>query len=164
MASRPRGSRPLRTLLAAFVVTAVVVPVSGAARPAAVPAPTPKALAPLRSAAPGALAERYAVNREGIRAAERMAEGHGDRARAGVLREMAARRGSSCSSTAATEAAPPRSTATWHGPSGSPYWCRARTPTSTGTHVCGPARWRSSGSWAAGPRSSPGSGTGRRAR
>ncbi|MCF3142956.1 alpha/beta hydrolase [Streptomyces platensis] len=90
MASRPRGSRPLRTLLAAFVVTAVVVPVSGAARPAAVPAPAPKALAPLRSAAPGALAERYAANRAGIRAAERMAGGHGDRARAGALRQMAA--------------------------------------------------------------------------
>ncbi|MEU8780209.1 alpha/beta hydrolase [Streptomyces sp. NPDC048637] len=89
MASRPRGSRPLRTLLAALVVTSVVVPVSGAARPAAVPAPVPRALAPLRAAGPGALAERYAVNREGIRAAERMAEGHGDRARAEALRGMA---------------------------------------------------------------------------
>ncbi|MGW1787895.1 alpha/beta hydrolase [Streptomyces tubercidicus] len=89
MASRPRGSRRLRTLLAALVVTSVVVPVSGAARPEAVPAPAPKALAPLRSAGPGALAERYAVNRAGIRAAARMAEGHGDRARAGALRGMA---------------------------------------------------------------------------
>ncbi|MGY5124961.1 alpha/beta hydrolase [Streptomyces nigrescens] len=89
MASRPRGSRPLRTLLAALVVTSVVVPVSGAARPAAVPAPVPRALAPLRAAGPGALAERYAVNRGGIRAAERMAEGHGDRARAEALRGMA---------------------------------------------------------------------------
>ncbi|MGW3008198.1 alpha/beta hydrolase [Streptomyces sp. NPDC001219] len=90
MASRPRGSRPLRTLLAALVVTSVVVPVSGAARPAAVPAPAPRVLAPLRDAGPGALAERYAVHREGIRAAERMAEAHGDRARAAALREMAA--------------------------------------------------------------------------
>lgn len=89
MASRPRGSHRLRTLLAALVVTSVVVPVSGAARPEAVPAPAPKALAPLRSAGPGALAERYAVNRAGIRAAARMAEGHGDRARAGALRGMA---------------------------------------------------------------------------
>ncbi|MGY5135607.1 hypothetical protein ACWGJW_24975, partial [Streptomyces nigrescens] len=91
MASRPRGSRPLRTLLAALVVTSVVVPVSGAARPAAVPAPVPRTLAPLRDAGPGALAERYAVNREGIRAAERMAEGHGDRAGAEARRGLAGR-------------------------------------------------------------------------
>ncbi|MFE1174036.1 alpha/beta hydrolase [Streptomyces sp. NPDC058773] len=89
MASRPRGSRSLRTLLAALVVTSVVLPVSGAARPAAVPAPAPRALAPLRDAGPGSLAGRYAVNRAGIRTAERMAEGHGDRARAHALREMA---------------------------------------------------------------------------
>ncbi|MEU9484822.1 alpha/beta hydrolase [Streptomyces decoyicus] len=89
MAPRPPGSRPLRTLLAALVAASVAVPVSGAARPSAVPAPVPVALAPLRSPGPGVLAERYAVNRDGIRAAERMAEGHGDRARAGALRVMA---------------------------------------------------------------------------
>ena len=89
MAPRPPGSRPLRTLLAALVAASVAVPVSGAARPSAVPAPAPVALAPLRSPGPGALAERYAVNRDSIRAAERMAEGHGDRARADALRVMA---------------------------------------------------------------------------
>ncbi|MFI0907809.1 alpha/beta hydrolase [Streptomyces sioyaensis] len=89
MASRPRSGRLLRTLLATLVAASVAVPVSGAARPAAVPAPAPVALAPLRAAGPGALAERYAVNRAGIRAAARMADGHGDRARARALRRMA---------------------------------------------------------------------------
>ncbi|MEV0491813.1 alpha/beta hydrolase [Streptomyces atratus] len=83
--SRPRGAR---TLLAALVIAAVAVPVSGAARPSAVPAPAPAALAPLR-ATPAALDERYVVNRGSIRAAERMAAGHGDRKRAAALRELA---------------------------------------------------------------------------
>ncbi|MGW1379400.1 alpha/beta hydrolase [Streptomyces sp. NPDC002446] len=90
MASRPRGHRLLRTLLAALVAASVAVPVAGAARPAAVPAPAPVALAPLRVATPGALAARYAVNRDGIRAAERTAAGHGDRRRAAGLRALAA--------------------------------------------------------------------------
>ncbi|GLW15170.1 hypothetical protein Stsp01_19130 [Streptomyces sp. NBRC 13847] len=89
MASRPRSGRLLRTLLAVLVAASVAVPVSGAARPAAVPAPAPVALAPLRTAGPGALAGRYEVNRAGIRAAARMAEGHGDLARARALRRMA---------------------------------------------------------------------------
>ncbi|MCZ4118335.1 alpha/beta hydrolase [Streptomyces sp. H39-S7] len=89
MASRPRFSRLRRTLLAALVAASVAVPVSGAARPAAVPAPAPVALAPLRAATPAALAERYAANRQGIRAAERMAGEHGDRRRARALRAMA---------------------------------------------------------------------------
>lgn len=89
MASRPRDNRPRRTLLAALVAASVTVPVSGAARPSAVPAPTPATLAPLRAATPAALAERYAANRHGIRAAEREAAGHGDHRRAAALRTMA---------------------------------------------------------------------------
>lgn len=93
MASRPLRSRLRHALLAAFVTASVAVPVSGAARPAAVAAPVPAgaATAPLRTADPGALAERYAVNRAGIRAAERMAAEHGDRRRAAVLRTLAGR-------------------------------------------------------------------------
>ncbi|MDH6576217.1 alpha/beta hydrolase [Kitasatospora sp. MAP5-34] len=103
MASRPRSSsdsdrsggssRLRRTLLAALVTATVVVPVSGAARPAAVPAPAPAALGTISAATPAALSaaldERYAVNREGIRAAERMAGDHGDRVRATALSAMA---------------------------------------------------------------------------
>ncbi|MFI1101443.1 alpha/beta hydrolase [Streptomyces melanogenes] len=86
MAPRPRA---LRTLLAALVVTSVALPLAGAVRPAAVPAPAPAALAPLRAATPAALDARYRAARDGIRAAERMADGHGDRRRAAALRAMA---------------------------------------------------------------------------
>ena len=86
---RSRSSRPRRALLAALVTASVAVPVAGAARPAAVPAPAPAVLAPLRAATPAALDERYAATRDDIRAAERMAAGHGDRRRAAVLRAMA---------------------------------------------------------------------------
>ncbi|MFD5099771.1 alpha/beta hydrolase [Streptomyces albidochromogenes] len=89
MASRPRSSRTRRALLAALVIASVAVPVSGAARPSAVPAPAPAALAPLRDATPADLAERYAATRNGIRDAERAAAAHGDRKRAAVLRAMA---------------------------------------------------------------------------
>ncbi|MFD5030442.1 alpha/beta hydrolase [Streptomyces sp. NPDC058405] len=89
MVSRPHDSRLRRTLLATLVTASVAVPVSGAARPAAVPAPAPAVLAPLRATTPAALDERYAARRDGIRAAERMAAGHGDRRRAAVLRAMA---------------------------------------------------------------------------
>ncbi|PCG85776.1 hypothetical protein CIB93_12740 [Streptomyces sp. WZ.A104] len=89
MADRPRRPRLRRTLLAALVTFAVAVPVSGAARPAAVPAPAPTALGPLRDAGPAALAERYAVGRQDILAAERAAVGHGDLKRAATLRAMA---------------------------------------------------------------------------
>ncbi|MGW1882283.1 alpha/beta hydrolase [Streptomyces sp. NPDC001970] len=91
MASRPPTNRLRRTLLAALVAASVAVPVSGAARPTAVPAPAPApaAVAPLRAATHAALAERYAANRDGIRAAERMAAGHGHRKRAAALRGMA---------------------------------------------------------------------------
>ncbi|WP_274033237.1 alpha/beta hydrolase [Streptomyces sp. MMBL 11-1] len=90
MPDRPRRPRRLRALLAALVTFAVAVPVSGAARPAAVPAPAPTAHGPLRDAGQAALARRYAVSRQDIRAAEREARGHGDLGRAASLREMAA--------------------------------------------------------------------------
>lgn len=90
MPDRPRRPRLRRTLLAALVAFAVAVPVSGAARPAAVPAPAPTALGPLRDASPAALEKRYAVSRQDIRAAGRVAAGHGDLKRAASLRAMAA--------------------------------------------------------------------------
>ncbi|MGQ4449215.1 alpha/beta hydrolase [Streptomyces griseus] len=90
MPDRPRRPRPRRALLAALVTFAVAVPVSGAARPAAVPAPAPTAIGPLRDASPAALEERYAVSRSDIRAAGRAAEAHGDLKRAASLRAMAA--------------------------------------------------------------------------
>ncbi|MFK0149697.1 alpha/beta hydrolase [Streptomyces griseus] len=89
MPDRPRGPRRFRALLAALVTFAVAVPVSGAARPAAVPAPAPSVHGPLRDADPTALARRYAVSRQDIRAAERAAAEHGDLRRAASLREMA---------------------------------------------------------------------------
>ncbi|MEU0983977.1 alpha/beta hydrolase [Streptomyces griseus] len=89
MPDRPRGARWFRALLAALVTFAVAVPVSGAARPAAVPAPAPSVHGPLRDADPTALARRYAVSRQDILAAERAAEEHGDLRRAASLREMA---------------------------------------------------------------------------
>lgn len=89
MAFRPGSRRVRRALLSALVTASVALPVSGAARPADVPAPAPAALGPLGTAAPGALTQRYAENRDGIRAAERMAALHGDRQRAASLRAMA---------------------------------------------------------------------------
>ncbi|MFF0504433.1 alpha/beta hydrolase [Streptomyces fimicarius] len=90
MPDRPRRPRPRRALLAALVTFAVAVPVSGAARPAAVPAPAPTAIGPLRDASAAALEERYAVSRSDIRAAGRAAAAHGDLKRADSLRAMAA--------------------------------------------------------------------------
>ncbi|MFH9136391.1 alpha/beta hydrolase [Streptomyces sp. NPDC017524] len=90
MPDRPRRPRRLRALLAALVTFAVAVPVSGAARPAAVPSPAPTAHGTLRDAGPAALARRYAVSRQDIRAAERTAAEHGDLRRAASLRAMAA--------------------------------------------------------------------------
>nr|WTB34517.1 alpha/beta hydrolase family protein [Streptomyces sp. NBC_00830] len=89
--SHPRRNLPraVRTLLAALVVAAVAVPMAGAARPSAVPAPAPAALVPLRAATPSDLADRYAVNRGSILAAERMATRHGDGKRAAALRVLA---------------------------------------------------------------------------
>ncbi|MCI4044023.1 alpha/beta hydrolase [Streptomyces sp. TRM75563] len=90
MPDRPRRPRLRRTLLAALVTFAVAVPVSGAARPAAVPAPAPTALGPLRDASAAALEKRYGVSRADIRAAGRAAKAHGDLKRAASLRAMAA--------------------------------------------------------------------------
>ncbi|MFE4305511.1 alpha/beta hydrolase [Streptomyces sp. NPDC056891] len=89
MASHPRSRRLRRPLLAALVAASVAVPTVGAAGPAAVPAPVPAPLAPLSLAAPGELAARYAANRSAVRAAEAMAEAHGDHGRAATLRAMA---------------------------------------------------------------------------
>ncbi|MFF0396755.1 alpha/beta hydrolase [Streptomyces sp. NPDC005248] len=89
--SHPRRNLPraVRTLLASLVIAAVAVPVAGAARPSAVPAPAPAALAPLRAATAADLADRYAVNRGSVLAAERMATRHGDGKRAASLRGLA---------------------------------------------------------------------------
>ncbi|MFI6683131.1 alpha/beta hydrolase [Streptomyces sp. NPDC050485] len=82
-----------RTLIAVFVAASVAVPVSGAARPAAVPAPAPAALAPLSVAglSGSGLDTRYAANRADILAAEKMAEDHGDWRRGRALDAMADR-------------------------------------------------------------------------
>ncbi|MFF2810767.1 alpha/beta hydrolase [Streptomyces sp. NPDC058000] len=90
MAPRPRRSRLTRTLLAVLVTASVAVPVSGAARPAAVPAPAPTTLGPLRDTTPATLAHRYATTRADIRAAERTADAHGDHRRATALHALAA--------------------------------------------------------------------------
>ncbi|MFF8021413.1 alpha/beta hydrolase [Streptomyces sp. NPDC007896] len=75
-----------RTLLAALVTAAVVVPVSAAARPR-IPAPAPAALAPPTTAT---LDEAYTANRANAAEASRMAAAHGDRTRAAADRAMAA--------------------------------------------------------------------------
>ncbi|MDR3081705.1 MAG: alpha/beta hydrolase family protein [Streptomyces sp.] len=80
-------SRLLRALLAALVVSGVVVPLSAAARPA-VPAPRPAALAPLSAAT---LPGTYAANRANAAEASRMAAAHGDRRRAAADHAMASR-------------------------------------------------------------------------
>ncbi|MFD6994936.1 alpha/beta hydrolase [Streptomyces mirabilis] len=74
-----------RTLLAALVTAAVVVPVSAAARPR-IPAPAPAALAPPTRAT---LDEAYTANRANAAEASRMAAAHGDRTRAAADRAMA---------------------------------------------------------------------------
>ncbi|MCW6010996.1 alpha/beta hydrolase family protein [Micromonospora sp. CPCC 205371] len=90
MATPTPIGRLRRTVLAALVGTAVVVPMAGAARPAAVPAPPPVSLGPLPAAACAThLAARFAANRDGVLAAERMAAGHGDRRGAAALNAMA---------------------------------------------------------------------------
>ncbi|MFD8825315.1 alpha/beta hydrolase [Streptomyces sp. NPDC059605] len=89
MPSHPRGTRLRRGLLTALVAASVAVPVSGAAVPSAVPAPAPAAHAPLHTADPGSLAERYAATRADIDAAGRAAARHEDHGRAGALRAMA---------------------------------------------------------------------------
>ncbi|MEU6122097.1 alpha/beta hydrolase [Streptomyces sp. NPDC047123] len=83
---RIRAGRPRRTLLAFGVAAAVVIPVSGAARPE-IPAPAPAALG--RVTAP-ALPAAYAANRANATEAARLAEGYGAAERAAALRAMAA--------------------------------------------------------------------------
>ncbi|MEW9551162.1 alpha/beta hydrolase [Nonomuraea sp. NPDC050783] len=78
-----------RALLSLFVAASVAVPMSGAARAAAVPAPAPAGVALPREASPRALADRYTASRRDILAAERVAARHGDRWRAASLRAMA---------------------------------------------------------------------------
>ncbi|WP_328807813.1 alpha/beta hydrolase [Nonomuraea antri] len=103
-ARAPRGGRPRhgrlrlgrlrlgrlrRSLLAALLAASLAAPVMGAARPAAVPAPDPGRLPPLTDASPATLARRYAATHDAVRAAQRMAAGHGDRRRASMLAGMA---------------------------------------------------------------------------
>ncbi|AKZ57021.1 conserved exported protein of unknown function [Streptomyces ambofaciens ATCC 23877] len=82
---RRRTSRSRRTVLAALICGAVVLPLSGAARPE-IPAPAPAA-----PAAPtaGTLDEAYAAHRANAAEASRMAAAHGDHRRATADRSMA---------------------------------------------------------------------------
>lgn len=89
MSSQPLSRRLRRTLLVALAAATVALPVSGAARASAVPAPAPTARPALTSAAPAVLAARYAAERTDILAAGQAAERHGDRTRAAELRTMA---------------------------------------------------------------------------
>jgi len=90
MASRPSGIRLRRAVLSALVVASVAVPVSGAARPAEVPAPVPATSGTVPVASTQALSERYAATRADLGAAERTATAHGDGKRAAALREFRA--------------------------------------------------------------------------
>lgn len=80
-----RAGRLRRTLLAALVAGAVVVPVSAAARPQ-VPAPAP---ADVPSITAATLDTAYEANRANAAEAAKMAERYGDRDRAARLRAMA---------------------------------------------------------------------------
>ncbi|MGC9540088.1 alpha/beta hydrolase [Streptomyces sp. UG1] len=80
-----RTHRRRRALLAALITAAVVVPLSGAARPE-IPAPAPAALAPVTATT---LDKAYAANRANAAEAARMAAAHGNRDRAAADREMA---------------------------------------------------------------------------
>ncbi|MGW6738400.1 alpha/beta hydrolase [Streptomyces sp. NPDC055013] len=80
-----RTYRLRRALLAAVITGAVVVPLSGAARPE-IPAPKPAVLAPVTAAT---LDEAYAANRANAAEASRMAAADGHRERAAADRAMA---------------------------------------------------------------------------
>ncbi|WDF40063.1 alpha/beta fold hydrolase [Streptomyces sp. T12] len=80
-----RTHRWRRAVLASLITAAVVVPLSGAARPE-IPAPAPAALAPVTAAT---LDEAYAANRANAAEASRMAAAHGNRERAAADRAMA---------------------------------------------------------------------------
>ncbi|MFD4634172.1 alpha/beta hydrolase [Streptomyces sp. NPDC058284] len=83
---RIRAGRLRRTLLAAGVAAAVVIPVSGAARPE-IPAPAPAALGRVTAAT---LPAAYAANRANTTEAAVRADGYGATERAAALRAMAA--------------------------------------------------------------------------
>ncbi|MFF1624785.1 alpha/beta hydrolase [Streptomyces sp. NPDC058272] len=91
--SRPKPGRAVgrfarrlrRTLLAALLMGAVVVPVSAAGRPQ-IPAPAPAVLAPVTAST---LDTAYAANRANAAEAARMAADHGDRTRAAADRALA---------------------------------------------------------------------------
>ncbi|MBD0424343.1 hypothetical protein H0H10_35150 [Streptomyces sp. TRM S81-3] len=74
-----------RAGLAALIAGAVVLPLTGAARPG-IPAPAPAALA---APTAGTLEEAYAANRANAAEASRMAAAHGDRHRAAADRSLA---------------------------------------------------------------------------
>ncbi|MEV0253144.1 alpha/beta hydrolase [Streptomyces sp. NPDC050732] len=82
---RIRSWRLRRTLLAVGVAAAVVVPLSGAARPE-IPAPAPAALGRVTAAT---LPDAYAANRANATEAASRAEGYGATERAAALRSMA---------------------------------------------------------------------------
>ncbi|GHB50543.1 hypothetical protein GCM10010377_47050 [Streptomyces viridiviolaceus] len=74
-----------RAGLAALITGAVVLPLSGAARPA-IPAPAPAMPSPVTA---GTLEAAYAANRANAAEASRMAAAHGDRHRAAADRALA---------------------------------------------------------------------------
>ncbi|MFC8434666.1 alpha/beta hydrolase [Streptomyces sp. NPDC057253] len=80
-----RTHRSRRALLATLVVTAVVAPLSAAARPE-IPAPPPATLPKLTAAT---LGTAYAANRANAEAAAHMAAAHGDTHRAEADRKLA---------------------------------------------------------------------------
>ncbi|MEU3843219.1 alpha/beta hydrolase [Streptomyces sp. NPDC028635] len=80
-----RRGRVLRALTAALITAAVVVPLSGAARPR-IPAPAPARLAEITAAT---LPQAYAANRANALEAARMAAAHGDTGRARTERALA---------------------------------------------------------------------------
>jgi len=85
----PLMRRWSRGLVVAVTAAVVALPISGAADPAAVPAPPPPDLGPITTT-PEALAERYDANRANIADAADLADEHGHRVRAGALTAMAA--------------------------------------------------------------------------
>jgi len=73
------------------VAASVAVPLAGAARPTAVPAPA--ALGPLTAGGEAELTHRYAADRADIVAAEHQAAQYGDQQRAATLLELTGRLG-----------------------------------------------------------------------
>ncbi|MFF8998281.1 alpha/beta hydrolase [Streptomyces achromogenes] len=84
---RPLRRSLLRILFPALLTAAIVLPLTGAARPA-IPAPHPAT--PTTPLTPAALASAYEKNRENATEAARMAAAHGDTHRASADRALAA--------------------------------------------------------------------------